>query len=119
MSRKQQEIIAQRFKHRSLQAAEFPKGSIQRLLKVVAYALSPYSTCHADRIGKPLFVIPGETLEAVYPKKGVRYIGEAVSQSARQYLANQMLVMLATAAAERQNNSEFLSSILKVGDYMA
>lgn len=50
---------------------------------MVAYAVSPYSACHPDRIGKPLFVIPGETLEAVYPKKGVRYIGEAVSHPPR------------------------------------
>ena len=88
----------------SLQAAEFPKGSVQRLLKVVAYAVSPYATCHADRICKPLFVIPGETLEAVYPKKGVRYIGEAVSHPTRQELATQMLAMLASVAANHKDS---------------
>ena len=61
-----------------LQASEMPKGSIKRLLKVAAFALSPYSGCHADRTCKPLYSLPGETLEAVYPSKGVRYIGEAV-----------------------------------------
>ena len=61
-----------------MQAAELPKGSIKRLLRVAAFALSPYSGCHADRTCKPLYSLPGETLEAVYPSKGVRYIGEAV-----------------------------------------
>jgi len=60
------------------QAAGEAKGSLQRLLKVVAYTLSTYSPCHSERVNKPLFSVPGETLEAVYPQKGVRYIGESI-----------------------------------------
>ena len=58
------------------QAAELPKDSVDRLLKVAAYALTPYAA--ARRAKKPLFCVPGETFEAVYPTKGVRYISEAV-----------------------------------------
>ena len=45
---------------------------------MAAYALTPYSACHSERVGKQLFSVPGETLEAVYPDKGVRYIGESI-----------------------------------------
>ena len=64
-----------------LQAAELPKGSLDRLLKVAAYATASASSFHTERVGKPLFSFPGETLEMVLPEKGVRYIVESVSPS--------------------------------------
>lgn len=52
---------------------------MDRLLKVAAFALSPYSTSKPERTGSPLFSQPGETLELVLPEKGLRFIAENVS----------------------------------------
>lgn len=51
---------------------------MERLLRVAAFALSPYSSCHADRTGKQFFSAPNETLEVIWPSKGVRFLAEAV-----------------------------------------
>ena len=64
-----------------MQAAELPKGSLDRLLKVAAYAAAAAYSFHTGRVGKPLFSMPGETLEVVLPEKGLRYIVESVSPS--------------------------------------
>jgi len=48
---------------------------------VAAYALAPAASFHTERVGKPLFSMPGETLEVVLPENGVRYIVESVRPS--------------------------------------
>ena len=70
-----------------MQAAELPKGSLDRLLKVAAYAAAAAYPFHTERVGKPLFSMPGETMEVVLPEKGLRYIVESVSSSGLKCLS--------------------------------
>ncbi|KAK9904888.1 hypothetical protein WJX75_004896 [Coccomyxa subellipsoidea] len=56
------------------EAAELPKGSMERLLKVTAFAVSIYSCVY--RPFAPCRSPKGETFELVSPDKGIRAIGE-------------------------------------------
>lgn len=53
------------------QAAQLPPGSMERLLRVAAFAVSPYSST-PGRTSKPFNPLLGETFEYVCPEKGVR-----------------------------------------------
>lgn len=59
------------------QAAEFPAGSVERLLRVAAFAVSPYSST-PGRTAKPFNPLLGETFEFVCPEKGFRFLAEKV-----------------------------------------
>ncbi|KAK9839445.1 hypothetical protein WJX81_002493 [Elliptochloris bilobata] len=60
------------------QAAEQPKGSIERLLLVAAFSVSPYATClRTQRSFNPVL---GETFELIYPEKGFRLLSEHVTR---------------------------------------
>lgn len=59
-----------------VQAAELPRGSLERLLKVTAFAVSIYSCVY--RPFAPCRSPKGETFEIVAPDKGIRCIGEKV-----------------------------------------
>ncbi|KAK9915557.1 hypothetical protein WJX75_000689 [Coccomyxa subellipsoidea] len=58
-------------------AATFPPGSEERMLYVVAFAVSGYSST-AGRTSKPFNPLLGETYEIVHPEKGLRAIVEKV-----------------------------------------
>ena len=60
----------------SAQAASLPKHSLERLLKMAAFAISIYSTI--QRTQKPFKNLQNSTYELVYPEKGLRAIGEKV-----------------------------------------
>lgn len=49
-----------------------------RILNVAAFAASGYSSCDG-RVCKPFNPLLGETYEAEFPEKGVRFISEKVS----------------------------------------
>lgn len=59
------------------QAAQLPPGSMERLLRVAAFAVSPYSST-PGRTSKPFNPLLGETFEYVCPEKGVRFLAEKV-----------------------------------------
>lgn len=60
------------------QAAACPKGSIERMVEVVAFSVSPYASCRRPkRSFDPLL---SETYELVHPDKGIRLISEHVSR---------------------------------------
>ena len=59
------------------QAAQEPKGSIERFLLVAAFAVSGYSST-AGRTSKPFNPLLGETYELVHAEKGFRAIVEKV-----------------------------------------
>ncbi|PSC68755.1 oxysterol-binding -related 1D isoform X1 [Micractinium conductrix] len=59
------------------QAAEMPPGSVDRLLRVAAFAISPYSST-PGRTAKPFNPLLGETFEFVSPEKGFRFLAEKV-----------------------------------------
>ena len=48
-----------------------------RILSVAAFAVSGYSSCDG-RLCKPFNPLLGETYEADYPEKGVRFFAEKV-----------------------------------------
>lgn len=58
------------------QAAQRPKGGIERLLLVAAFAVSPYAA--AKHVRAPMYPLLGETFELVIPEKHVRFIAETV-----------------------------------------
>lgn len=58
------------------QAAQLPRGSLDRLLKVTAFAVSIYSCVY--RPFAPFRSPTGETFEIVAPDMGIRAIGEKV-----------------------------------------
>ncbi|XP_042431636.1 oxysterol-binding protein-related protein 1B-like isoform X1 [Zingiber officinale] len=62
------------------QAYEYGKkgDSLMRILNVAAFAASGYSSCDG-RVCKPFNPLLGETYEAEFPEKGVRFISEKVS----------------------------------------
>lgn len=60
----------------AVQAAQLPRGSLERLLKVTAFAVSIYSCVY--RPFAPFRSPTGETFEIVAPDKGIRAIGEKV-----------------------------------------
>ena len=62
-----------------LQAAEMPAGSVERLLKVTAYAVGIYSNLR--RTTKPFKDLLNSTFELVYPERGYRILGEKVCVS--------------------------------------
>ncbi|KAL4420270.1 hypothetical protein ABPG77_005610 [Micractinium sp. CCAP 211/92] len=59
------------------QAAELPPGSVERLLRVAAFAVSPYSST-PGRTAKPFNPLLGETFEFVCPENGFRFLAEKV-----------------------------------------
>ena len=59
-------------------AAALPANSVDRLLKVVAFAVSSYSSTEG-RTAKPFNPLLGETYELVHVEKGFRFIAEKVS----------------------------------------
>lgn len=59
-------------------AAKFPKHSIDRLLRVAAFAVSAYSST-VGRTAKPFNPLLGETYELVHVEKGFRFLAEKVS----------------------------------------
>lgn len=60
------------------QAAALPPGSVDRLLRIAAFAVSAYSST-VGRIAKPFNPLLGETYELVHPEKGFRFVSEKVS----------------------------------------
>lgn len=60
------------------EAAELPAGSVERLLKVTAFAVSAYGST-VGRTAKPFNPLLGETFEFVCQEKGFRCIVEKVS----------------------------------------
>lgn len=60
------------------EAYKFPRHSVDRLLKVAAFAVSPYSST-VGRTSKPFNPLLGETYELVHVEKGFRFISEKVS----------------------------------------
>jgi hypothetical protein len=58
------------------QAARMPKHSLERLLKMAAFAISIYSTI--QRTQKPFKNLQNSTYELVYPEKGIRAVSEKV-----------------------------------------
>ncbi|WOL00224.1 oxysterol-binding protein-related protein 2A-like isoform X1 [Canna indica] len=62
------------------QAYEYGKkgDSLMRILNVAAFAVSGYSSCDG-RHCKPFNPLLGETYEADYPEKGIRFFAEKVS----------------------------------------
>ncbi|XP_074561402.1 oxysterol-binding protein-related protein 1B-like [Curcuma longa] len=62
------------------QAYDYGKkgDSLMRILNVAAFAVSGYSSCDG-RVCKPFNPLLGETYEAEFPEKGVRFISEKVS----------------------------------------
>ncbi|KAF5460836.1 hypothetical protein F2P56_020677 [Juglans regia] len=62
------------------QAYEFGRegNSLQRILNVAAFAVSGYASSEG-RHCKPFNPLLGETYEAVYPEKGIRFFSEKVS----------------------------------------
>lgn len=59
-------------------AAKLPKHSIDRLLRVAAFAVSAYSST-VGRTAKPFNPLLGETYELVHVEKGFRFLAEKVS----------------------------------------
>ena len=62
------------------QAADFPAGSLERLVHVACFAVSGYAAT-GKRTSKPFNPLLGETYEFVCPEKGFRFISEKVRQS--------------------------------------
>ena len=60
------------------EAATLPKGSVERLLKVAAFAVSAYSGSAPSRTRKPFNPLLSETFELVRPDKGFRFLAEKV-----------------------------------------
>jgi len=60
------------------QAYLCPPNSLERLMRVAAFAISPYSST-VGRTTKPFNPLLGETYELVYPERGFRFIAEKVS----------------------------------------
>ena len=69
----------------SLQAAEYPPNSFERLIHVACFAVSGYAST-AKRASKPFNPLLGETYEFVCPEKGFRFISEKVRLSFLQTL---------------------------------
>jgi hypothetical protein len=68
------------------QAAEFPSQSNERIMKVLAFFVSVYSTINrADKPFKDLF---GSTFEFVDPRKGLRVLTEKVRSVERVRVNN-------------------------------
>jgi oxysterol-binding protein 1 len=59
-------------------AARYPPRSVERMLRVVAFAISAYSST-VGRTAKPFNPLLGETYELVHVEKGFRFIAEKVS----------------------------------------
>ena len=59
------------------QAASLPKGSIERMVQVAAFAISGYSGT-ARRTNKPFNPLLGETFEFVCQEQGMRLLIEKV-----------------------------------------
>jgi hypothetical protein len=62
------------------QAAREPRGSVERLLWVGAFAVSGYSST-AGRTSKPFNPLLGETYELVHAQKGLRAVVEKARPS--------------------------------------
>lgn len=60
------------------EAYGYPAGSLERMVRVAAFAISPYSSTEG-RTSKPFNPLLGETYELVHVEKGFRYISEKVS----------------------------------------
>lgn len=60
------------------EAATYPPRSVDRMLRVVAFAVSAYSST-VGRTAKPFNPLLGETYELVHVEKGFRFIAEKVS----------------------------------------
>lgn len=59
-------------------AASHPAGSMERIVNVMAFAISPYSSTEG-RTSKPFNPLLGETYELIDNDKGFRFIAEKVS----------------------------------------
>lgn len=60
------------------EAAALPESSVERLLKVAAFAVSAYSGSTPLRTRKPFNPLLSETFELVRPDKGFRFLAEKV-----------------------------------------
>ena len=60
------------------EARGYPAGSMERMVRVAAFAISPYSSTEG-RTSKPFNPLLGETYELVHVEKGFRFISEKVS----------------------------------------
>jgi len=60
------------------EAAALPAGSVERLLRVAAFAVSAYSGSGPSRTRKPFNPLLSETFELVRPDKGFRFLAEKV-----------------------------------------
>ena len=58
-----------------LKAADFPAGSLERLVHVACFAVSGYAAT-GKRTSKPFNPLLGETYEFVCPEKSFRFISE-------------------------------------------
>lgn len=67
------------------QAAAMPKGSLERMVQVVAFSASTYASCQRTR--RSLNPLLSETFELVYPEKGLRLVSEHVSLCAPDWEA--------------------------------
>lgn len=65
----------------------FQGNSLMRILNVAAFAVSGYSSTEG-RICKPFNPLLGETYEADYPDKGLRFFSEKVSFSLLTFQIN-------------------------------
>lgn len=66
-----------------MQAADLPKGSLDRALLVAGFALSHYqSTLRGSKLAIPAM---GETFDVVLPEKGVRVLSESVLQDYKDF----------------------------------
>lgn len=64
-----------------------------RILKVAAFAVSAYASS-IGRICKPFNPLLGETYEADFPEKGIRFISEKVSINMFISISYNMLISL-------------------------
>lgn len=60
------------------EARRYPAGSMERMMRVAAFAISPYSSTEG-RTSKPFNPLLGETYELAHVEKGFRFIAEKVS----------------------------------------
>ena len=64
------------------QAAACPAGSMERMVQVVAFTVSTYSSC--QRTKRSLNPLLSETFEYICPERGLRSIAEHVRAAGRR-----------------------------------
>ncbi|KAG6491869.1 hypothetical protein ZIOFF_046808 [Zingiber officinale] len=94
------------------EAYEYGKkgNSLLRILKVAAFAVSGYSSCDG-RLCKPFNPLLGETYEADYPEKGIRFFSEKlhchvdVGSALVIHLANVWILIIGGTSSDRDKVS--------------